>query len=295
MPIPIGTIIAAAGAVGSTAINAGATGRMNYKNRKFAVEQYQYQRQAALDDWNKQNEYNSPRAQMQRFQEAGLNKNLIYGNMHDAAPVRSNSAAEWKGTPAQVDPSAAGEVVSQYYDQRQKSAQTDMVAEQMRNIKAETDLKEAQRLAVLAGVDLTKFNTEFKKKMESTSAAIMEHQAQLTGANIDKTKAATAQTQASTQYTNDQNKRAEKITTQNIMESNQRIASMIIGRTKSAAEIDNIKANLKILNNTDTLQKLEINLREKGINPNDSKWMRIVGQALDKPIDQFTKWINSFF
>lgn len=29
--------------------------------------------------WNKQNEYNSPAAQMQRFSDAGLNPNLIYG------------------------------------------------------------------------------------------------------------------------------------------------------------------------------------------------------------------------
>ncbi|QGF19334.1 DNA pilot protein [Antarctic microvirus COCH21_V_SP_16] len=290
MPIGItgATVIAAGIGAATQGANAYATGRMNKKNRAFARESWEIQQAQNLHDWNKANEYNSPRAQMQRFQEAGLNKNLIYGQTHDAAPIRSSSPAEWKGQAAQFDPNAAGNMVGQYYDLKQKSAQTDMVAVQMRNIKAETDLKEAQRLATLAGVDTSKFNLQFKQKMESTSASLLEHQAQLTGANIDKTNAATT-------FTTDQNKRAEKITTQTIMESNQRIATMTLERSKTALEKTNIQANLKLLQNTDTLQKLEINLREKGINPNDPAWQRKVGQMLDKPIETFTEWLKSWF
>lgn len=43
--------------------------------KKLAQQQNQYN----LEMWNLQNEYNSPQAQMQRFAEAGLNPNLIYG------------------------------------------------------------------------------------------------------------------------------------------------------------------------------------------------------------------------
>ena len=46
-------------------------------------------RQNALDDWNRQNEYNSPAAQMQRYKEAGLSPHLIYGQTNTAAPIRS--------------------------------------------------------------------------------------------------------------------------------------------------------------------------------------------------------------
>jgi hypothetical protein len=46
-------------------------------------------RQNALDDWNRQNEYNSPAAQMQRYKDAGLSPNLIYGQTNTAAPIRS--------------------------------------------------------------------------------------------------------------------------------------------------------------------------------------------------------------
>jgi len=49
---------------------------LQYKYQKKLAEQ---QNQFNLDMWKMQNEYNSPAAQMKRFQEAGLNPNLIYG------------------------------------------------------------------------------------------------------------------------------------------------------------------------------------------------------------------------
>lgn len=62
----------------------------SYQNRKAAKEntdktiaaskseaELAYQR--SLEQWNRQNQYNSPQAQMQRFVAAGLNPHLIYG------------------------------------------------------------------------------------------------------------------------------------------------------------------------------------------------------------------------
>lgn len=58
--------------------------RLNYKYNKQLQDQ---QNQFNLDMWNLQNEYNSPQAQMKRFEEAGLNPALIYsqGNPGNAA------------------------------------------------------------------------------------------------------------------------------------------------------------------------------------------------------------------
>lgn len=55
-----------------------------------------------IDMWNRQNEYNTPLAQMERYEAAGLNKNLIYSNgnpgnatsapsMHMAEAPKANS------------------------------------------------------------------------------------------------------------------------------------------------------------------------------------------------------------
>lgn len=78
------------GAAGS-AINAAfglAGSALDYHfSRKLAAQQNQYN----VDMWKMQNEYNSPQAQMQRFQEAGLNPNLMYGQ---GTPGNATSAPE---------------------------------------------------------------------------------------------------------------------------------------------------------------------------------------------------------
>lgn len=50
--------------------------RQNTANMQ--MQELQWRR--SLDMWNRQNEYNSPKAQMARLKEAGLNPNLVYGN-----------------------------------------------------------------------------------------------------------------------------------------------------------------------------------------------------------------------
>lgn len=49
-----------------------------------------------LELWNLQNEYNSPAAQMKRFQDAGLNPNLIYGQQNTAQAPQAASATGFR-------------------------------------------------------------------------------------------------------------------------------------------------------------------------------------------------------
>ena len=64
--------------IGTTLFNTGSQLYTNSQNRKNA-----------LADWNRQNAYNAPQQQMERFKEAGLNPNLIYKQTNEAGPVRS--------------------------------------------------------------------------------------------------------------------------------------------------------------------------------------------------------------
>ncbi len=69
---------------------------VNYGYQKKLAEQ---QNQYNIDMWKMQADYNSPQAQMQRFQEAGLNPNLIYGqgnngNMSQAPQMVTPRAPE---------------------------------------------------------------------------------------------------------------------------------------------------------------------------------------------------------
>lgn len=51
-----------------------------------------------LELWNLQNQYNSPAEQMKRYQDAGLNPNLIYGQQNEASSPASASAATFRSS-----------------------------------------------------------------------------------------------------------------------------------------------------------------------------------------------------
>ena len=69
----------AAGSIASSIIQGIYNNKAIDKTNKANMELAQYQYSKDLEMWNKQNDYNSPQQQMERFAEAGLNPNLIYG------------------------------------------------------------------------------------------------------------------------------------------------------------------------------------------------------------------------
>lgn len=61
--------------------------RINAQNIAFQQEVNQQNIDQQWKMWNATNEYNHPAAQMARYNEAGLNPNLIYGQSNTASPV----------------------------------------------------------------------------------------------------------------------------------------------------------------------------------------------------------------
>ncbi|AXH77363.1 MAG: DNA pilot protein [Microviridae sp.] len=88
MPIPFAAFLPLIG----SALGAASTVATNSAQRRTNLEIYDRQRADALADYNKNNQYNSPKEQMARFKEAGLNPHLIYGQTNTAQPVRSTDA-----------------------------------------------------------------------------------------------------------------------------------------------------------------------------------------------------------
>lgn len=79
-----------------------------------------------IEFWRMQNEYNSPRAQMQRLQEAGLNPNLIYGDSVSGATGRADSI----GTPDKPDTDVTSNITA-FTDLRHRKAQADLTEQQV--------------------------------------------------------------------------------------------------------------------------------------------------------------------
>lgn len=97
MAFPLVAAITAGTSLLGGAIGAGAQSSANKTNLAIAKMNNEYnarmqsqQNAYNLDMWNKQNDYNSPAAQLQRYKDAGLNPNLIYGN---GASSAGNAAA----------------------------------------------------------------------------------------------------------------------------------------------------------------------------------------------------------
>lgn len=134
--------------VGSSLVGAGSSilngisnalfGDMNTKRQIRANKELaRYQNDLNIQNWNMQNEYNLPKNQMQRFADAGLNPNLIYGQSNTAGDVGNvNVGSVDASLPLQDSVMNAVNLVmglrQMHADIKQKDAQTD-------NVKAQTD------------------------------------------------------------------------------------------------------------------------------------------------------------
>jgi hypothetical protein len=85
---PLSAGIGAAGSVLSSVI-----GNIGAKKREADA------RKANIEFWKMQNQYNLPKAQMQRLKEAGLNPNLIYGSSPAGASGAAGSISPAKAAP----------------------------------------------------------------------------------------------------------------------------------------------------------------------------------------------------
>ena len=81
----------------------------NRANRKLA--EYSYEKD--LEMWNKQNEYNSPKEQMKRLVEAGLNPNLVYGGSTSSSAGNAETAPSYNTPPYSLQ---LNDVIGKYYE-----------------------------------------------------------------------------------------------------------------------------------------------------------------------------------
>lgn len=103
------------------------------------LAQYQYTKD--LEMWNRQNAYNAPSEQMARFQQAGLNPNMIYGqgSAGNATQMPHFQAPELSyNYKPMFDPQS---VLGQFQDAEIKNAQVDNLKAQRRILDAEATMK----------------------------------------------------------------------------------------------------------------------------------------------------------
>lgn len=129
--------------------------KMNQQNLDFSRESATtaFERQKEL--MNMQNEYNDPAAQMQRYVDAGLNPNLVYGTPNlSAAPSSVSTGQLGNSVAPQVDPLLASQVANIAADTKLKQSESDMTLAKAEEILGKTPLARADINKLVAETNL---------------------------------------------------------------------------------------------------------------------------------------------
>lgn len=252
-----------AAAVLPTATNAYATGRMNKKNRKFAEKMYGVQRSDALADWNMNNDYNTPKMQMSRFKDAGLNPNLIYGQGTEAAAPRSSQFSQPETSAPQVDEQAGTNAIGAYQKVRQDTLQRSILQQNLDNMKEQNTLIKNQQLDVLASVDNKSAGTETLKIQNKLNSALDE-----SGVRY--------RTSLGHEINQSQNIQLMDDTLKN---NHTKIAQE---NEQREATTNRIKSEIKSQEQQRQVTSFEIKLNKQGLTKNDPTYWRLLNEALDR-------------
>lgn len=148
---------------GSSAFNIGLQGIQDDRARKWEVNQTDKQYERDIEQRDYSNWYNSPENQMKRFEEAGLNPNLIYGQGTAGNQSGTPKAGKASGrfTPPQMAEINGLDMIQKFANIKKTNQETELTSENVNfqklsnsvmegTYQAQIDLKKAQLTAQLA-------------------------------------------------------------------------------------------------------------------------------------------------
>lgn len=243
-------------------------GMNNRASRKWSEGMYERQKDDNIAFWNMQNTYNSPEAQMQRFESAGLNKNLIYGRgdsglagqVASPQPQRPDFRAPTPGRDVAAN-------IAQFQNMELAKAQTSNVAAQTLNHLETANLIRAQTRDLTSGANRKDFDLDFAREMRGTQA--------------DAMREALRQVKVTTDVTLSRNEREAALNKGSLEKMAEEVLTIRLQRANTNAERSRIHASIENLKEDTRLKQLDINLKKSGIQPNDPMYLRILGQYLN--------------
>ena len=113
----------------------------NENNREYNFNLSKMQNQWNIDQWNRENAYNSPAAQMARYKAAGLNSDLIYGqqNLSAASPeMTAGDGSQPTDVSNLANKRTIGDMVAQASQTRLTNAQAKLAESQAKKTDEDT-------------------------------------------------------------------------------------------------------------------------------------------------------------
>lgn len=129
-----GSLVSAGGSLVGSIANGLFGGAQVRRQLEANKELAKYQFDLNREQWQAENEYNSPKAQMQRLKEAGLNPNLVYGNgsvSGNTTTAGPRFEAPKAGKNDRWDfANMAAQAITMYQDMQQRQANVDLTRAQ---------------------------------------------------------------------------------------------------------------------------------------------------------------------
>lgn len=267
MPAWLVPAIGAAAALGGSAINAISQSRQNRKSREYADAAYQKERLNNIEFWKMQNEYNSPTQQMARLRAGGLSPQLAYGSASASGPAGNLSTPDQQSaqfrTPewGNAMSSAGLTFMNAMYELDIKQAQVD-------NLKADNTVKLTQAALLAAQTSRSEFDLQFESDLQKISA--------------DARRESLRKLKVSTDVLIRDDERRAIQNSRSVAESIEKVLNMRAQRANTEEDKKRIRATVANLKKDSALKQLDIDLRKKGINPNDPMWTRVLGRLLNE-------------
>lgn len=251
--------------LGEGLFNISAQNKANEQNQKNMM----MQRQWSIDDWNRNNAYNSPAAQMERFKAAGLNPNLIYGQTNTAAPVRSSDTARIQAP--QVNGLAQSMLAGfmAMYDLQKKQAETN-------NLEKQKDLIEANIRLANSNIANRNFDLGYKKDaLDYNLEFLQQRNRNLVKDEFLKDQVRTNM-ETSRQVMLDNNERQAIMTAANAKVAAQRVLNMRMEAEKTGIGKMLYQQQIKNLEQNYRLGSYEERLNESGKTKSDNALIRAI-------------------
>lgn len=232
--------------------------KQNDRSEMYNTLMYNRQRQDALSDWNMQNAYNDPSAQMQRLKAAGLNPNLVYGNGADAqsqSAPRSSSVGQPQFRPKDYDFGSVAQQALMMQQAQANIARTNAETEAIKSRTVGTEFQNSVNKAIGVENMRYKYNVELNRMSQQQKIEMARFDAELAaGFNNGDTR--------------DKNSPAAK--------------AIRAGYERASAELENAQTRGDVLAAEAAIKQYEKRLTDQGISPNSPFYLKTVLSLLEK-------------
>lgn len=269
----------------------------------------------AVEDWNRNNQYNSPEQQMRRLVEAGLNPSLVYGKGADAtaAPIRGGSSPSVNRAAPQSKMDYSSEIM-RMFNAALMPLQINLQQQALETARVQTELEKAKVSNTKNLTAQGEWLLNFNKNTESAQARALMLKTLEQEAGIKYTQAQTGLSLTMQETEKLMQTPRRDLMLQDILYKKEETLRVRLSNAKNGlererlqAEIDNIRAmsekiHIEVQKSSTENRILELDekLKKDGIQPHDALWQRKITQEIQKllnstPLDRAQWSAKNFY